>query len=104
MAEGLKPLTTKYTPSENSQTAIGIATTPTAPCCAVRPKITAPSPATSRVAPTKPSRGSHRGTRRDWYNSEPINRALTSRAWCQSRLVNALLIGSLLYQIGRAHV
>jgi hypothetical protein len=30
---------------------------------------TATSPATSIAAPANPSRGSHRGTRRDWYNS-----------------------------------
>src|SRR5437763_10914815 len=75
IGEGLKPLTTSQTPSENSHAAIGSAASPdTEDVCPHRLNNTPMSEATSRAAPMNPSRGRTRGTRRDWYSREPSNR------------------------------
>src|SRR5438876_7676919 len=72
MGEGLKPLTTSQTPSENSQSAIGSAASAAGEeDLTIRPNSTAMSAATSRGTPMNPSRGRTRGTRRDWYRREP---------------------------------
>lgn len=55
IGDGLKPLTTRWTPSENSQSAIGSAASPDqAEVRSLTPNIGAMRDASSRGAPTKP--------------------------------------------------
>src|SRR5438477_415471 len=74
-------------PSENSHTAIGSArSADAADTCPHTSNRVAVTEAMSRAAPTNPSTGSARGTRRDRYSSEPSSRAVTAgMAQCRDR-------------------
>ena len=77
IGEGLKPLTTSQTPSENSHKATGMVAIPAGrDICPQRPNRTAISEAKSRGAPISPTSGMIRGTRPDRYIREPSSRAL----------------------------
>ena len=72
IGEGLKPLTTSQTPSENSQAATGITGSMASPakeeCC---PNSVANTATMSRGPPMSPITGMTRGTSRDRYIRSP---------------------------------
>ena len=78
MGQGLKPLTTSQTPSENSQAATGrVAIAANAETCPMPPpNSVAMTAVMSRGAPMSPSTGMMRGTSRDRYIREPSSSAL----------------------------
>src|SRR6185437_3713466 len=78
IGEGLKPLTTSHTPSENSQAATGrVAIAVHAVTCPMLPlNSAAMTAARSRGAPMSPTIGMIRGTSRDRYIKVPSSRAL----------------------------
>src|SRR4051794_38923728 len=76
-AVGEKPLTTSQTPTENSQVAIGRASSSaTGDTWSHTPNIVASDEASSSGAPTSPTAGITRGTRPDRYSTEPSRNAL----------------------------
>ena len=85
IGEGLKPLTTSQTPSENSQAATGrvASAAERGDMPDVPPNSVAKTAAMSRGPPMSPSTGMMRGTSRDRYIKEPSSSALMPgmRVW-----------------------
>src|SRR4029450_324987 len=76
-APGPNPPTTRYPPSENSHSAIGIANSnASGDVRPTTPNSTAAVPASNSGAPIIPTTGSTRGTTRDQYSSGPSSSAL----------------------------
>jgi len=72
-----EPRTARYTPSENSHSAIGIPnTTGSSDVRPTTPNSTAAVPTSNSGAPIIPTTGSTRGTNRDQYNSGASSSAL----------------------------